>query len=74
VTAAATGLMQCWGAMGIIEGIIDRPYQRELRSHYDALQSRIAEDPAAPAAIERRGRGHAGGAGGDGQSRIARAP
>lgn len=44
VTAAATALFAVLGAMWIIAGIIDRADQRELRSHYDALQSRIAEE------------------------------
>ncbi|KJC47597.1 methyl-accepting chemotaxis protein [Bradyrhizobium sp. LTSP857] len=51
VTAAATALIAVLGAMWIIAGIIDRADQRELRSHYDALQSRIAEESRRAAAM-----------------------
>ncbi|MCP3461208.1 methyl-accepting chemotaxis protein [Bradyrhizobium sp. CCGUVB23] len=51
VTAAATALFAVLGAMWIISGIIDRADQRELRSHYDALQSRIAEESRRAAAM-----------------------
>ena len=51
VTAAATALFAVLGAMWIISGIIDRADQRELRSHYDALQSRIAEESHRAAAM-----------------------
>ena len=51
VTAAATALFAVLGAMWIIAGIIDRADQRELRSHYDALQSRIAEESRRAAAM-----------------------
>ena len=51
VTAAATALFAVLGAMWIISGIIDRADQRELRSHYDALQSRIAEESQRAAAM-----------------------
>lgn len=51
VTAAATALFAVLGAMWIISGIIDRADQRELRSHYDALQSRIAEESQRAAAV-----------------------
>ncbi|WLA64528.1 methyl-accepting chemotaxis protein [Bradyrhizobium diazoefficiens] len=51
VTAAATALFAVLGAMWIIAGIIDRADQRELRSHYDALQSRIAEESHRAAAM-----------------------
>lgn len=51
VTAAATALFAVFGAMWIISGIIDRADQRELRSHYDALQSRIAEESHRAAAM-----------------------
>ena len=50
-TAAATALFAVLGAMWIISGIIDRADQRELRSHYDALQSRIAEESQRAAAM-----------------------
>ncbi|WGD51757.1 methyl-accepting chemotaxis protein [Bradyrhizobium sp. CB1650] len=51
VTAAATALFAVLGAMWIISDIIDRADQRELRSHYDALQSRIAEESHRAAAM-----------------------
>ncbi|WP_194479609.1 methyl-accepting chemotaxis protein [Bradyrhizobium sp. CCBAU 53338] len=51
VTAAATALIAVLGAMWIIGGIIDRADQRELRSHYDALLSRIAEESHRAAAM-----------------------
>ncbi|WP_164938458.1 methyl-accepting chemotaxis protein [Bradyrhizobium guangdongense] len=51
VTAAATALIAVLGAMWIIAGIIDRADQRELRSHYDALLSRIAEESHRAAAM-----------------------
>jgi methyl-accepting chemotaxis protein len=51
VTAAATALFAVLGAMWIIAGIIDRADQRELLSHYDALQSRIAEESHRAAAM-----------------------
>ena len=51
VTAAATALIAVLGAMWIIAGIIDRADQRELRSHYDALLSRIAEESRRAAAM-----------------------
>ncbi|MBR0718097.1 methyl-accepting chemotaxis protein [Bradyrhizobium liaoningense] len=51
VTAAATALFAVLGAMWIISGIIDRADQRELRSHYDALQSRISEESHRAAAM-----------------------
>ncbi|MBR0850103.1 HAMP domain-containing protein [Bradyrhizobium diazoefficiens] len=51
VTAAATALIAVLGAMWIISGIIDRADQRELRSHYDALLSRIAEESHRAAAM-----------------------
>ncbi|MBR1165710.1 methyl-accepting chemotaxis protein [Bradyrhizobium liaoningense] len=50
-TAAATTLFAVLGAMWIIGGIIDRADQRELRSHYDALLSRIAEESRRAAAM-----------------------
>jgi methyl-accepting chemotaxis protein len=51
VTAAATALIAVLGAMWIIAGIIDRADQRELRSHYDVLQSRITEESRRAAAM-----------------------
>ena len=51
ITAAATALIAVLGAMWIISGIIDRADQRELRSHYDALLSRIAEESHRAAAM-----------------------
>src|SRR5438270_3601888 len=51
VTAAATALFAVLGAMWIIAGIIDRADQRELRSHYDALLSRISEESHRAAAM-----------------------
>ena len=51
LTAAATALIAVLGAMWIIAGIIDRADQRELRSHYDALLSRIAEESHRAAAM-----------------------
>jgi methyl-accepting chemotaxis protein len=51
ITAAATALFAVLGAMWIISDIIDRADRRELRSHYDALQSRIAEESRRAAAM-----------------------
>jgi methyl-accepting chemotaxis protein len=51
VTAAATALFAVLGAMWIIAGIIDRADQRELRSHYDALLSHIADESHRAAAM-----------------------
>lgn len=51
LTAAATALIAVLGAMWIIAGVIDRADQRELRSHYDALLSRIAEESHRAAAM-----------------------
>jgi methyl-accepting chemotaxis protein len=51
MTAAATALFAVLGAMWIMSGIIDRADQRELRSHYDALQSRITEESRRAAAM-----------------------
>lgn len=51
MTAAATALFAVLGAMWIIAGIIERADQRELVSHYDALQSRIVEESHRAAAM-----------------------
>ncbi|HEY8336413.1 MAG TPA: cache domain-containing protein [Tardiphaga sp.] len=49
--SAATAIFVVFGAMWIIGGIIDRADERELRSHYDALQSRIGQESRRAAAM-----------------------
>src|SRR5262245_53131584 len=41
LASAGTAVFVLLGAMWIISGIVDRADERELRSHYDALQSRL---------------------------------
>ena len=49
--SATTALFMLAGAMWIIAGIVDRADQRELRSHYDALQSRLGQEARRAAAM-----------------------
>jgi methyl-accepting chemotaxis protein len=49
--SATTALFMLAGAMWIIAGIVDRADQRELRSHYDALQSRLGQESRRAAAM-----------------------
>ena len=48
LASAGTAVFVLLGAMWIISGIVDRADERELRSHYDALLSRLGPDPAVP--------------------------
>ncbi|PPQ29572.1 cache domain-containing protein [Rhodopila globiformis] len=43
LTSAATALVLLFGALWIVDGLIDRAGQRELRSHYDFLQTLLQE-------------------------------
>ena len=49
--SALTAVFVLAGAMWIISGIIDRADERELRSHYDALQSRLGQESRRAAAM-----------------------
>ena len=51
LASAGTAIILLFGALWIVDGIIDRADQRELRGHYDALQSVLA-------AANARGGGH----------------
>src|SRR3954469_20198311 len=51
LTSAATALFVLFGAMWIITGIVDRADERELRSHYDGLQSRLGQEARRAAAM-----------------------
>src|SRR5271154_3402448 len=51
LASAATAVFVLLGAMWIIVGIIDRADERELRSHYDALQSRPTQESRRAAAM-----------------------
>ena len=44
LASAGTAVFVLLGAMWIISGIVDRADERELRSHYDALQSRLGQE------------------------------
>jgi methyl-accepting chemotaxis protein len=51
LASAATAVFVLLGAMWIITGIVDRADERELRSHYDALQSRLGQEARRAAAM-----------------------
>jgi methyl-accepting chemotaxis protein len=51
LASAGTAVFVLLGAMWIISGIIDRADERELRSHYDALQSRLGQESRRAAAM-----------------------
>jgi len=51
LTSAATALFVLFGAMWIITGIVERADERELRSHYDNLQSRLGQEARRAAAM-----------------------
>ncbi len=49
--SATTAIFVLLGAMWIISGIVERADERELRSHYDALQSRLGQEARRAAAM-----------------------
>jgi methyl-accepting chemotaxis protein len=51
LASAGTAVFVLVGAMWIISGIVDRSDERELRSHYDALQSRLGQESRRAAAM-----------------------
>ena len=51
LASAGTAVFILLGAMWIISGIVDRADERELRSHYDALQSRLGQEARRAAAM-----------------------
>ena len=51
MTSAATAVLVLIGALWIINGIVDRADQRELRGHYDALQSVLQQEAHRAAAM-----------------------
>ncbi|KRR15887.1 chemotaxis protein [Bradyrhizobium lablabi] len=51
LASAGTAVFVLLGAMWIISGIVDRADERELRSHYDALQSRLGQESRRAAAM-----------------------
>ena len=51
LASAATATFVLMGSMWIISGIVERADQRELRSHYDALLSRLDQDSQRAAAM-----------------------
>ncbi len=51
MTSAATAVLVLTGALWIINGIVDRADQRELRGHYDALQSVLQQEAHRAAAM-----------------------
>ena len=51
LASAATAVFVLVGAMWIISGIVDRADERELRSHYDALQTRLGQESRRAAAM-----------------------
>jgi methyl-accepting chemotaxis protein len=51
LASAGTAVFVLVGAMWIISGIIDRADERELRSHYDALQTRLGQESRRAAAM-----------------------
>jgi methyl-accepting chemotaxis protein len=51
LASAATAVFVLLGAMWIITGIVERADERELRSHYDALQSRLGQEARRAAAM-----------------------
>jgi methyl-accepting chemotaxis protein len=51
LASAGTAVFVLLGAMWIISGIVDRADERELRSHYDALLSRLGQESRRAAAM-----------------------
>jgi len=51
LASAGTAVFILLGAMWIIGGIVDHADERELRSHYDALQSRLGQEARRAAAM-----------------------
>ena len=51
LASLGTAVLVVLGVMWIIAGIIDRADERELRSHYDALQSRLTQESRRAAAM-----------------------
>lgn len=51
LASATTAICVLLGAMWIISGIVERADERELRSHYDALQSRLGQEARRAAAM-----------------------
>jgi methyl-accepting chemotaxis protein len=51
LASAGTAIFVLLGAMWIISGIVDRADERELRSHYDALLSRLGQESRRAAAM-----------------------
>jgi hypothetical protein len=51
LASAGTAVFVLLGAMWIIAGIVERADERELRSHYDALQSRLGQEARRAAAM-----------------------
>ena len=54
--SAGTAVLVLIGVLWIIHGIVDRADERELRSHYDALQSRLVQESRRAGCDERGGR------------------
>ncbi|WP_246661444.1 MULTISPECIES: hypothetical protein [unclassified Tardiphaga] len=51
MASTMTAVVMLLGAMWVIGGIVDRADQRELRSHFDALQSRLHQESQRAAAM-----------------------
>jgi methyl-accepting chemotaxis protein len=51
LASAATAVLVLLGAMWIIGSVVERADERELRSHYDALQSRLGQEARRAAAM-----------------------
>ena len=51
LASAGTAIMLLFGALWIVDGIIDQANQRELRGHYDALQSVLQQQTREAAAL-----------------------
>ena len=51
LASTMTAVVMLLGAMWVIGGIVDRADQRELRSHFDALQSRLQQESQRAAAM-----------------------
>jgi len=49
--SAGTAVLVLIGVLWIIHGIVNRADERELRSHYDALQSRLVQESRRAAAM-----------------------
>ena len=44
IASAATALFVVLGAAWVIDGLVDRANRRELRGHYDALQTSLQQE------------------------------